>query len=117
MVPMRDGTRLATDLYLPSVDEPVPAIVERTGYAKEKSPIHWTRPAEYFASRGFAVAIQDVRGIHGSEGRYYPWLDDGWGENQDGYDTIEWLATSNGARAESGCSAGPTQGPPNCGRR
>lgn len=98
MIPMRDGTRLAADLYLPHVDEPVAAIVERTGYAKEKSPIHWTRSAEYFAARGFAVAIQDVRGIHGSEGRYYPWLDDGWGENQDGYDTVEWLA------AQSWCS-------------
>ncbi len=92
MVPMRDGTRLATDLYLPAVSHPVPAIVERTGYSKEKSPIHWTRSAEYFASRGYAVAIQDVRGIHGSEGRYYPWLDDGRGEHQDGFDTIEWLA-------------------------
>lgn len=92
VVPMRDGTLLATDLYLPVVSAPVPVIVERTGYGKDKSPIHWTRSAEYFASRGFAVAIQDVRGVHGSQGRYYPWLDDGRGKNQDGYDTIEWLA-------------------------
>lgn len=92
MIPMRDGTRLATDLYLPVVEHAVPVIVERTGYAKEKSPIHWTRSAEYFAARGFAVAIQDVRGIHGSQGQYYPWKDDGDGTNQDGFDTIEWLA-------------------------
>jgi uncharacterized protein len=110
MIPMRDGTRLATDLYLPVTDEPVPAIVERTGYAKEKSPIHWTRSAEYFASRGFAVAIQDVRGIHGSEGRYYPWLDDGWGENQDGYDTIEWLADQDWCSGRVGMFGGSYSG-------
>lgn len=110
MIPMRDGTRLATDLYLPASDQPVPAIVERTGYAKEKSPIHWTRSAEYFAARGFAVAIQDVRGIHGSEGRFYPWLDDGWGENQDGYDTVEWLAAQSWCTGDIGMFGGSYAG-------
>ena len=110
MIPMRDGTKLATDLYLPAVDEPVPVIVERTGYAKEKSPIHWTRSAEYFAARGFAVAIQDVRGIHGSEGRYYPWLDDGWGENRDGYDTVEWLAEQDWCSGKVGMFGGSYSG-------
>lgn len=110
MVPMSDGTRLATDLYLPQVTEPVPAIVERTGYSKDKSPIHWTQSAAYFAARGFAVAIQDVRGIHGSEGRYYPWLDDGRGEHRDGYDTIEWLAAQPWCSGKVGMIGGSYSG-------
>ena len=110
MVPMRDGTLLATDLYLPAVSTPIPVIVERTGYGKDKSPIHWTRSAEYFASRGFAVAIQDVRGVHGSEGRYYPWRDDGRGDNQDGYDTVEWLAAQPWCSGKVGMFGGSYSG-------
>ena len=36
--------------------------------------------------------IQDVRGRFASEGRFIPFHDDGWGENRDGYDTVEWIA-------------------------
>lgn len=110
MIPMRDGTRLATDLFMPAVARPVPAIIERTGYSKEHSPIHWTLSAEYFAARGFAVAIQDVRGIHGSEGAYYPWRDDGWGEHQDGFDTIEWLAAQPWCSGKVGMFGGSYAG-------
>lgn len=92
MVPMSDGTMLAADLYLPMVDRPVPAVLDRTGYGKGSSPAHWTRSAEYFAAHGLAVVMQDVRGIHDSTGRYYPWKDDGWGAARDGYDTVEWVA-------------------------
>jgi predicted acyl esterase len=32
MMPMRDGIRLATDIYRPKTDEPVPVIFSRTPY-------------------------------------------------------------------------------------
>lgn len=92
-MPMRDGVLLAGDLYLPDATGSVPAICERTPYNKYEGPIHWTQSPEYFASRGFAVVIQDVRGRHNSEGEFYPSRSDAWGEMQDGFDTVEWIAS------------------------
>src|SRR5262249_21290915 len=49
----------------------------------------------------------------GSEGTWYPFVDDGWGKNRDGYDTIEWVAAQpwcNGRVGTAGGSyAGQTQ--------
>jgi hypothetical protein len=44
--------------------------------------------ARYYARRGYAFAVQDVRGRFGSPGVWEPFLN----EKEDGYDTIEWLA-------------------------
>src|SRR5262245_25164955 len=91
-VPMRDGTRLAADIYRPSAEGQFPTIVERTPYNREASVILRTNTPQYFAQRGFVFVVQDVRGRFGSEGAWYPFIDDGWGENRDGYDTVEWAA-------------------------
>ena len=67
MVTMRDGVRLATDVYRPAVNgNPVPGkfpvILERTPY--NKSGIEgWAR---YFVPRGYVAVGQDVRGRYGS---------------------------------------------------
>ncbi len=82
MVPMRDGTTLATDIYFPETDEPVPALVMRTPYNKDGS----SRYGEYYASRGYAVVVQDVRGRYKSNGVFYNYLNDGYDEHKDGYD-------------------------------
>ena len=92
MVPMRDGVRLATDIYFPAIDGSqtdgtFPVIVERTPYDKA-SPTNVTN-GKYFARRGYVCAIQDVRGRFQSEGDWYPFAK----EAPDGYDTVEWLAT------------------------
>src|SRR5262249_40488636 len=54
-----------------------------------------------------------VRGRFGSEGTWYPFVDDGWGANRDGSDTIQWIAEQpwcNGQVATAGGSyAGQTQ--------
>ena len=108
MVPMRDGVRLATDIYFPGKDGarapgPLPAIMERTPYDKSASP----RPdtAEYFARRGYVVAFQDIRGRFKSEGAFVKYLN----EPQDGYDSVEWIAQqpwSNGRVGTFGISYG-----------
>ena len=90
MVEMRDGARLATDLYLPAVNGapasgPFPVILERTPY--DKLAARQTSKGKFFARRGYAVAIQDVRGRFNSEGDWLPFFD----EAEDGYDTVEWL--------------------------
>lgn len=89
-VPMRDGLELATDLYLPMGTGPFPVVIERTPY--DKNDCNWRR-APYFAERGYAVLIQDVRGRFASPGTFYQYRDEGWGRLQDGYDTIEWAGT------------------------
>jgi putative CocE/NonD family hydrolase len=88
MVPMRDRTRLATDIYFPAKDGvrlegKFPAILERTPYNKDSS-------AEYlvpFTTHGYVVVTQDTRGRYASEGVWHMMTDD----VNDGYDTAQWL--------------------------
>ena len=106
MVPMRDGTRLATDVYLPPGRRaPLPALLHRTPYNKASQGI----PFEHL-DRDYAVVWQDFRGRFASEGETdLPFLPDAWGEQQDGYDAIEWVATQpwcNGKVGTLGASAG-----------
>jgi uncharacterized protein len=84
-VPMRDGTKLALDLYFPSgPSNGLPVVLERTPYNKAIFGL----VAKFWTSRGYVYAIQDVRGRFRSEGRFEPPLRKG----PDGFDTIEWLA-------------------------
>ena len=103
MVGMRDGVRLATDVYRPARDgKPVPGrfpvILERTPYGKtvdSRSERNATDPkpktraqvAEFFVRRGYVVIYQDCRGRYGSEGAFVKYLSDGL----DGYDTCAWI--------------------------
>ncbi|WP_101295787.1 CocE/NonD family hydrolase [Halegenticoccus soli] len=94
MVEMRDGTRLATDVYRPAsrdsgepIDEPRPALLLRTPYDKrDRKRIE--RHGHWYARRGYVVALQDCRGRYASEGEFYLLAN----EAEDGYDTVEWLA-------------------------
>jgi len=86
---MRDGTKLSADLYLPKGPGPWPTLVERTPYNKETSvEVKVAKSPPYYATRGYAVVIQDIRGRHKSEGDFYAFHNDSWGANRDGYDTI-----------------------------
>ena len=82
-VPMRDGTMLYADVYLPLAEGRYPVLVARTPYSAESRP----EPA-YFSRRGYVFVIQDVRGRYESEGQWDPFRH----EAMDGYDTIEWAA-------------------------
>jgi putative CocE/NonD family hydrolase len=85
MVPMRDGVRLALDVYRPMREGKYPALLTRTPYNKgdEISP-----EAKYYASRGYVVVMNDVRGRYASEGTWRMMVDD----PNDGYDVVEWVA-------------------------
>jgi putative CocE/NonD family hydrolase len=90
MVAMRDGVRLAADIYRPAlngsaVDAAFPVLVERTPYNKLRVDLIST--ARFFARRGYTVALQDVRGRFNSEGEWYPFALEG----PDGFDTVAWL--------------------------
>src|SRR5437870_13238139 len=87
MVPMRDGVRLATDIYRPGrggapVDGKFPAIVERTPYVP-----YGDFNAQYYVPRGYAVVIQRVRVRYGSEGRWTMFQD----KARDEEELAEWL--------------------------
>lgn len=98
MVPMRDGIKLATDVWFPvGVTEKLPAILVRTPYKKDG------HPTVRFALYGYIVVVQDVRGKFGSEGIFTYLADDA----NDGYDTISWIVKqpwSNGLVGTYGCS-------------
>ena len=114
MVPMRDGTELAADVYLPDAPGqaeesegrpggPYPTLVVRTPYDKSI----YAASGEFFAGHGFAVVAQDVRGTYDSEGDFYPYRSEGNAEALDGYDTVEWAAEqswSNGSVGTFGIS-------------
>jgi len=89
MAPMRDGVKLATDIYLPTLNgeiipEKLPAILRRTPYNKETA----RTVADYYVSHGYTVVFQDTRGRYKSEGVWHMLNDDG----RDGYDCCEWIA-------------------------
>lgn len=90
MVEMRDGVKLATDVYRPRDAENCPTLVHRNPYHKSNASSVGgliLNPLDA-AREGFAVVIQDVRGRFGSEGEWEPFVN----EAADGYDTVEWAA-------------------------
>ncbi|MFW5939776.1 MAG: CocE/NonD family hydrolase [Halolamina sp.] len=93
-VEARDGTGLATDVYRPAdpetgepIEETKPALLVRTPYDKrDRSRVE--QHGNWYAQRGYVVAVQDVRGRYASEGEFYLLKN----EAEDGADTVEWLA-------------------------
>ena len=126
MIAMRDGVKLATDIYRPARKGLAdagrfPVILERTPYGKtqvSRSEIDVgmtaSRPrpevAAWFVRQGYVVIYQDCRGRYASEGEFVKYLSDG----EDGYDTVAWIAAQpwcNGKVATMGLSyAAHTQG-------
>ena len=103
MVPMRDGIKLATDIYLPAQKETMPGgsfpvILMRTPYNKNgQSPV-----CEFFARRGYAVVVQDVRGQYNSGGEFYIYLNEG----EDGIDTMNWIEEQSWCNGRIGTYGG-----------
>lgn len=100
-IPMRDGTRLAADVYRPSLPGRYPVLVQRTPYNKELWPITaLTMDPVRAAAAGFAVVIQDVRSRWASAGAtFFPYRD----EAADGHDTLAWAAAQDFASGVTGC--------------
>jgi putative CocE/NonD family hydrolase len=104
-VSMRDGIKLATDVYRPARDGELvsgrwPAIVCLTPY--DKSERRYSEIADFFVPHGYAVVIQDLRDRHRSEGtgEYFHTAAPHTGE--DGHDTIEWVARQNWSNGRTG---------------
>jgi uncharacterized protein len=88
-VPMRDGMRLATDIYLPADPGPFPVVLHRLPYGKDQAmPVG---DIAAFLDAGYAVVIQDTRGRFSSEGEFTPFTS----ERADGEDVLAWLVEQN----------------------
>src|SRR5262249_14152407 len=64
----------------------------------------------FYASRGYAVVAQNVRGTFASGGRFTLLRDDGWDERQDGADTIAWAAAQPWSSGKVGMLDGSYSG-------
>src|SRR6056297_2458851 len=109
MMPMGDGVRLATDIYRPKTDQPVPIIFSRTPYNfntyRNGQISNRTLNTAYdVVKRGYAYVVQNERGRFFSEGN---WNILGTPVT-DGYNAFSWMADqewSNGKIGTLGCSS------------
>ena len=109
MMPMRDGVRLASDIYRPKTDKPVPVIFSKTPYNFNTWGDGKFRPNSMYRAlraveQGYAYVVQNERGRYFSEGAW----DILGPPTTDGYDAFTWLADQpwcNGKIATYGCSS------------
>ena len=109
MMPMRDGVRLATDIYRPKTENLVPIIFSRTPYnfnswGDGEQRTRTAQTAYDWVQKGYAYVVQNERGRYYSEGEW-----DILGMPlTDGYDAFTWMKDqpwSNGKIGTLGCSS------------
>jgi len=115
---MRDGTRLAANIYQPAGKGPWPVVMTRTPYLKDGRPDPKRDPdgsktraalaavAKHYTDAGFVFVHQDVRGKGHSEGFYAAFEND----VEDGYDSVEWAAAQPWSTGKVGLSGGSAMG-------
>ena len=107
-VPMRDGIRLHTEIFLPTLAEKAkdkclennafPVILIRSPYPYSCPSYNDSRPISRYLKAGYAVVFQLCRGQGQSEGVFHFMKD----EQNDGYDCIEWIAKQNWSNSSVG---------------
>ena len=104
MVPMRDGVKLFTSVFVPrDTTKKYPILMKRTPYnvgpyGEDKYPAK-LGPSELFVKAGYIFVNQDVRGRFASEGEFlqvtphvpFKSKPSDIDESSDTYDTIEWM--------------------------
>ena len=101
---MRDGVKLAANVYLPDGPGPWPVILTRTPYLKDGKLYALIVDPGRYTRAGYALVVQDVRGKGHSQGFYEAFVPD----IEDGYDTVEGVAAQpwcNGKIGITGASA------------
>ena len=109
MVPMRDGVRLATDVFRPRTGGRVPIIFSRTPYnfnawRDREMSTRTYQSALQAVRRGYAYVVQNERGKFFSEGEW----DILGPPTTDGHDALTWMqqqSWSNGKVGTIGCSS------------
>ena len=115
---MRDGTRLAANVFKPAGTGPWPVVMTRTPYLKdgridpEKDPKGvkmreaLAKQAKHYTDAGYVFVLQDVRGKGRSQGFYAAFEND----VEDGYDSVEWAAGQPWSNGRIGLSGGSAMG-------
>ncbi len=84
----RDGVRLDADVYYPDAPGEFPVLLMRQPYGRAiASTVTYAHPI-WYASHGYIVVIQDVRGRGSSEGDFHLFAH----EIDDGFDSVAWAA-------------------------
>lgn len=98
MVPMRDGVKLAMEVWLPKGKAKCDTILVRTPYERLGNYFGYYK----YVMRGYAVCIQDVRGRGDSEGEWIPKFH----EREDGSDTLDFIAAQSWSTGNVGTIGG-----------
>ena len=106
MLEMRDGVRLATDVYLPDGAGPWPVLLVRTPYGRDAL----SGMGVDYSEVGLAVVTQDLRGRYDSEGTDMVFTSDGHGELSDGWDTCDWIVGQEWSDGLIGTTGGSALG-------
>ncbi len=99
MIPMRDGTTLAANIFKPAGEGPFPTILMRTPYGKGGKN---RGQAKSYADRGYAMVIQDCRGRGDSGGLWDPFRYDA----DDGFITQQWVGEQSWCNGKVGTAGG-----------
>ncbi len=102
-IPMRDGVKLAANVFLPAKSGHLPVILERTPYGKAAAA---TPNYQALVDHGYAVVVEDVRGRYESEGVFDPLHQ----EPADGDDTLNWIARQPWSNGKIGMTGGSYRG-------
>lgn len=115
---MRDGTKLAANVYKPAGKGPWPVIMTRTPYLKDgrtdpekdprglKAKEQLAKQARRYTDAGYVYVLQDVRGKGRSQGFYAAFQND----VEDGYDSVEWAAAQPWSNGKVGLTGGSAMG-------
>ncbi len=99
MIPMRDGVKLAVNIFLPKGEGPFPTLLIRSPYGKYDEKFNL---GQTYAKDGYAVVVQDCRGKGDSEGIWDPFRYD----IEDGLDTQEWVGSQSWCNGKIGTWGG-----------
>ncbi|MEW5686359.1 MAG: CocE/NonD family hydrolase [Pseudomonadota bacterium] len=111
---LRDGVKLAANVYKPAGKGPWPVVMARTPYLKDgavtkdtpKPGENMAKQARRYTDAGYVYVVQDVRGKGRSQGFYAAFEND----IEDGYDAVEWAAAQPWSNGKVGMTGGSALG-------
>jgi len=105
---MRDGVLLAANVFRPAASGRFPAILIRTPYRRGRNI---TPNQRAFVEHGYAVVVQDVRGMGASQGEKHVFYAEGWRPGfTDGADTVAWIKAQPWCNGKIGSFGGSALG-------